>query len=859
MYFKRIFLVAILLWSPMLQAAITPFANRVNDAIERGLQWLRSREDNGSWNENVTGLVLLCFLEKRTSADWNAPSRGFNGMDAIDQELVKRGIKSCINNVAGFRGNNSSDSYRTGSCLMAMSVYLNTGGPNDIGAAVPVNQALSNAVNALKNNQGSFGSNQGGWNYDNPSDQGDLSTTQFSMAGLSAASLVIPNADDSLPNTVGFLNNTKKGDGGHVYLSNWGDSGSTSPMSASGVWGYILAGQPKEAGSVQSGLNWLKDNYRYQPPIVEYFAWQNAGNYYYMWAAAKAFEATAGVVNGGLSSDQIGGQRNPANDGYPEEAPRWYYDFAYNLINDQAGDGQWCVNSGCWSSNKAAATAKAILVLERSLGGVCVVDNDMDELCLGEDNCPEVANPDQADLDMDGIGDACDSCVDVPNPDQIDDDGDGVGDACDEIVCTPDGQAEICDGKDNDCDGFVDSNALGEPVSVVSECATGLPGICDRGTTYCINGEVRCLPNYEATDEICDGRDNNCDGYIDENVSNICGKCGDVAPETCDGIDNNCDGQTDEGEQLCGEYARCYNGNCRDFCQGAECLTGTQCDSNTNLCLPICEFLNCSSTQYCSEESASCVDACANVTCGDQGDFICYVPEESTMGVCAPNNCVITGCQEGQICDGTECLPDPCVGVTCEAQQYCRGGQCVGSCALISCPLNQECFDGVCRPDVCGGVFCADGTVCVEGNCIADPCIGVTCYNNQVCSNGVCVFDECSQITCPPGQACKTDANGAQCVSDSNIAPLPSPNEQGGNDQGGNTQGGNDDGGNAQGANDDGGNQTQGGNTQGGKGSNGGSVTASGCQNQNTNFSMIWAILFGIFVLRMKRSKIFKI
>jgi hypothetical protein len=79
-------------------------------------------------------------------------------------------------------------------------------------------------------------------------------------------------------------------------------------------------------------------------------------------------------------------------------------------------------------------------------------DRDGDGVPDDTDNCPDVANPDQADSDGDGIGNACDTgddgdlsdvdedevpaqddnCPFVFNPDQTDSDGDGEGDACED-------------------------------------------------------------------------------------------------------------------------------------------------------------------------------------------------------------------------------------------------------------------------------------------------------------------------------------------------------------------------------------------------------------------------------------------
>ncbi len=77
-------------------------------------------------------------------------------------------------------------------------------------------------------------------------------------------------------------------------------------------------------------------------------------------------------------------------------------------------------------------------------------------------------------------------------------------------VCDPLSVAddEVCDGKDNDCDGDTDEE-LGS-----TSCGEG---ICLHTVDNCKNGQPQeCDPKEGEADEICDGTDNDCDGSVDE-------------------------------------------------------------------------------------------------------------------------------------------------------------------------------------------------------------------------------------------------------------------------------------------------------------------------------------------------------
>ena len=124
-----------------------------------------------------------------------------------------------------------------------------------------------------------------------------------------------------------------------------------------------------------------------------------------------------------------------------------------------------------------------------------------------------------------GCGDKDTSADDSGRP-VLDADGDGVLSAADCDDDDPDvkpGWREVCDGKDNNCDGVVDEgvdlalyldadgDGFGAPGVAERACEprSGLaeiPGDCDD-SNVAVNPEVA---------DGCDGLDNNCDGLVDE-------------------------------------------------------------------------------------------------------------------------------------------------------------------------------------------------------------------------------------------------------------------------------------------------------------------------------------------------------
>jgi hypothetical protein len=150
-----------------------------------------------------------------------------------------------------------------------------------------------------------------------------------------------------------------------------------------------------------------------------------------------------------------------------------------------------------WLPDEAACIASEMFVArslvdpvagEYSAAGTasaCVLagsDGDGDGVGDNSDNCPGLANADQADADSDTVGDLCDECTDtdddgygnpgfaantcgvdncpwVYNPDQADADGDDIGDVCEEGCCV---------GRVGDANGSgSDEPTIGDIVAII--------------------------------------------------------------------------------------------------------------------------------------------------------------------------------------------------------------------------------------------------------------------------------------------------------------------------------------------------------------------------------------------------------
>jgi len=374
-------------------------------------------------------------------------------------------------------------------------------------------------------------------------------------------------------------------------------------------------------------------------------------------------------------------------------------------------------------------------------------------------------------------------------------------------------QPEICNQIDDDCNGVTDdvpglgSACTGTGINTTGQCRAAYQCTASPGPGP---GGLTCVQTVGPMPEVCNGLDDNCNGQTDDGIASVsCGSSvgvckpgntacvngatvcqGGVQPsaEICNGKDDNCNGLTDEnptdpwfGQACCstGVVGDCTNTG-----------TGTRCKTSTYTCV--------AGVQTCNGSVAKSVEVCNGID--DDCDGIidnvpglgtsCTGPGVNTQGICtgkwacpAPGMpggpfpgpggsvCVQDVGPKAEICNG---LDDNCNGMTDEGNpgggascgQNCPGGavaNCVGQCkaGAVTCVNGGlTCVGSVGpSPEICDGI---------DNNCNGLTDENPTDPNLQPGMNGCCPTGVASDCT-NTGTSTRCHAGTLACVGGAKV------------------------------------------------------------------------------------------
>jgi len=393
--------------------------------------------------------------------------------------------------------------------------------------------------------------------------------------------------------------------------------------------------------------------------------------------------------------------------------------------------------------------------------GLCV----RPEVCVrGVVSCRPRTPPSPSDTTCDGLDDDCDGSVDdeadcsCATPADCDDANPCTTDECGtdlrcRIAALADGaacpggtccaracvgtDAEVCNGRDDDCDGTVDEGfacPAGEPVACTTSCGSAGIGMCSAA----------CLPPAgalcPAPAEACNGADDDCDGACDDGFDCCAG-----AAEACT------TGTGAAGVRNCG--GDCSLGPClasSDPCNGADDNGDTACDEGFACCAGASESRACTCG---GSESRSCDGACnwGGWSGCPGGDCSPGSSEDCTTG------CGLTGSRTCRSdCSWGRCDP-PATAYRCPTSGavYADAGSCGARCtetASCDCSTSSEYFR------VPSGY---------NGSCECAPGDPADCECMSLCFSGSCPCASSTSVASPPsgsywiGDGCESYTEGA--------------------------------------------------------------------------------------------------
>ncbi|HEX8954021.1 MAG TPA: putative metal-binding motif-containing protein, partial [Polyangia bacterium] len=391
---------------------------------------------------------------------------------------------------------------------------------------------------------------------------------------------------------------------------------------------------------------------------------------------------------------------------------------------------------------------------------------------------------------------------------------------------------EICDGKDNDCDGLVDEgnpDPTGKPLVTagkITTCTDSNTGECAKTLGSCV-----CSIAQPVVDpSIAGAARTACPGETTQPKPTGCFGAGQPKPQSCDPAapkDDDCDGRVDapDGKNLaikgmtCGiNVGQCKAGivvacdmkqtNCFEsfgrtpastawwvcssaapdpvtVCPVAELCNGLDDDCDGTLAGSVLPPLPGLPTNDERDHDGDHYLACSGCTtmlgpgvlgCGDCNDVNASIHPGATE-ICngIDDACAGPGFADGKDdCGkgGNATKPTCCGGNGCRDTttdyQFC--GSCGNNCMTAAPTTTNECYNSACSCGMTGA--CGGGLTCQGaapgGMCVAGN--GSTCTMDTQCSSGHCADGHCCGVaSCGTCAAC-TGANGT-CVAQPAGAP----------------------------------------------------------------------------------------
>ena len=346
---------------------LTKFEEDVNNAIDKGLDWLKQQPlaPSDDYYYGKIALRAFAFLNHEYK-EAELPDKVKKDISSLKELLnpdYQKNINDLMNRYIRTNPKNNRVIYEVSCAIMALAATGNSDYNDEIKRGA---KFLMDAQN--QNPNGGFGYP---YYMTKKEEQVDISNTQFALLALSHSGELKTNSEVR-NKAINFVLSLQNKDGGFGYsnfekgysLRKDVESFSYGSVTAAGIWCLMLSDSQnnervKEA--IKEAIGWFEKKYSYDSN-PGYDEEPRRWLYYYYWSFVEAFKLTPREVFNLTGLENLAGQLKPEQNNHPQND--WYYDFASRLLTEQnKQDGSWS-NGG--SGSELLDTVFALYVLEKT-------------------------------------------------------------------------------------------------------------------------------------------------------------------------------------------------------------------------------------------------------------------------------------------------------------------------------------------------------------------------------------------------------------------------------------------------------------------------------------------------------------